>query len=132
MSYLLPRKTASAIPLSSVQGIIHIDAVAPSSVVGAGSLTGGCPGVRFDLYFLRDAVDAAIARLYPGETPEDLGHCPVDLQVVRSEYQGNAPLLVITSPKGGLRQCVTLAGIVVDGADPRTVQDAIAARGVTE
>jgi len=130
---LEPRARAALIRCEGVSGAIYVDAVARSNVVGAGAISGGCLGVRFGLQYLRDAIDAAIARLYPTEDREDLGYCPVDLQVVCSEHQNAAPLLVITSPErsaDGLRQCVIVSGVLVDEADPRTVRDTIEAREV--
>lgn len=89
---LEPRARAALIRCEGVSGAIYVDAVARSNVVGAGAISGGCLGVRFGLRYLRDAIAAAITRLYPAEDWEDLGYCPVDLQVVCSEHQNAAPL----------------------------------------
>jgi hypothetical protein len=128
---LEPRR--ATIPLSSVDGTIYIDAVTQSSVLGSGHIEGGAKGIYVSLRELRDAVDVAISRLYPTETPEDLGYCMAGVQVVAAGIsRPSAPMIVIfevddydcDSP----RQCVVLAGAMLD-EDPRTVSDAIEVRG---
>jgi len=126
-----------SLPLTTVEGSIHIEAAAQSYIIGVGTLSGGCQGVRYSLVYLREAIDAAIARLYPLADPESPGPCPADLQIVHPNFGVHgptAPMLLIVGPREGGEDvpCVVVAGIIPDLDNPRIVRDAIAARGVTE
>ena len=124
---------SQALPLTTVKGSIQIEEAASSRVIGIGTLSGGCPGVRYSLHHLRDAVDAAIARLYPLGDQGDAGACSVDIQIVHPNYGivgPTAPMLLISRPREGTEDvpCVMVAGRILDLDNPRTVRDAIEAR----
>ena len=127
-----------SLPLTTVEGSIHIEAAAQSNIIGAGTLSGGCQGVRYSLVYLREAIDAAIARLYPLADPESPGGpCPADLQIVHPNFGicgPTAPMLLIVGPRDDSmeRPCVAVAGIIPDLDNPRTVRDAVEARGASE
>jgi len=123
------------LPLTTVEGSIQIVEMAPSCVIGIGTLSGGCLGVQYSLQHLRDAIDAAIARLYPLGDSEDAGACSADIQIVHPNYGivgPTAPMLLISRPREGAEDvpCVMVAGIIPDLDNPRIVRDAVEAREV--